>query len=223
LQYVLEKAIRTIDAHVDTSALRRMPEAYRDIISSGVGPWDRVILPLLDAPNDPDGQLKRLSPLLVSNGARLVIVIEDLERNTSSEFDPQHIQSMLQRFRTVEGVSFMLVGRPRIADKRFDYQKLCDHIENIPNISPSIVRVMIETLREFWLTEYHDIDPAPNRARKPVRGIEEQPGWPMVDIDIPWKSIANLIRTPRALKHLLRNTNSACVLVHRELEFLPVG
>jgi KAP family P-loop domain len=218
LQSVLEEALRTIDVHIDTASLIRLPEAYREAVSSGVELWSRLILRLLDGPNDPDGQLRRLSPLLSAAGARLVIVIEDLERNASNEFDPQHIQAMLQRFKSIQGVSFVLVGRPRVADKRFDYQKLCDHIENIPRVGQGVVREIIETLREHWLDEYTDIDPAANRYR-PIRAdIAERIAFAIVNTDIPWKSITDLVRTPRALKHILRDTNKAWSMLHGEID-----
>ncbi len=59
LEHVLERAIKTIENHVCTSALLRLPEDYRDAIS-GAGEWTAALFHLLGGAGEPDEQLERL-------------------------------------------------------------------------------------------------------------------------------------------------------------------
>jgi KAP family P-loop domain len=83
LQHVLTQAVRTIGEYVDCSGLRGLPEAYRRALSSGRDSW-RLLMDLFGRETDPTSQLHRLTPILEAVNARLVIVLEDVDRNRSA-------------------------------------------------------------------------------------------------------------------------------------------
>ncbi len=137
---VLRKAIVELSNHVDCLAVHSLPEEYLGTLKGIAPSWLHVPLALLSA-NNPMEQLKRLDPLLEAINARLVIFIEDLDRNTempdvtinqnfnhngdniSSEVSNNvaaipngriflEVESLLDRMSEVERVSFVLaLGR----------------------------------------------------------------------------------------------------------------
>ncbi len=77
---VLSEAVAELSGHVDCLSVRSLPEEYLAAIR-GVAPvWIHAPLAIASAHN-PSAQLKRLEPLLEAINARLVVFIEDLDRN----------------------------------------------------------------------------------------------------------------------------------------------
>lgn len=100
VRHILHAAVASVNEHVDCSHLRGMPESYRRAISA-TGGFDRIVR-LLAHYDDPWTQLRRLSPVLIAVDARLVVVVEDLDRNESRDFDPAQVVAMLHRLRSVD-------------------------------------------------------------------------------------------------------------------------
>ncbi|NLE38597.1 MAG: hypothetical protein GX621_11280 [Pirellulaceae bacterium] len=128
LQYVLERVLEELSKHVDCLALNHLPESYRSLLA-GSGGWCASLATFLKD-SDPQAQLCRLTPILRAMNARLVLVVEELDRPQSSHFDPQDMEATLYRLKQVPGVSFILAGS-KDAKYRIAFTKLCDHIEEI--------------------------------------------------------------------------------------------
>ena len=113
---------------MDCSAISELPESYRHLLAGGGGWWASFAKFIGDS--DPQAQLSRLTPILKAMNMRLVLVLEELDRPQGAHFDPQDIEAMLYRIKTVSGVSFMLAGGKN-AKYQIAFTKLCDHIEEI--------------------------------------------------------------------------------------------
>jgi len=163
LHHVLSEIVKTIGEYVDCSGLRGMPEAYRQALSTGNNTW-RLLGGLLGAERDPARQLKRLTPILMAANARLLVVLEDLDRNQSPSFNPDDIIGMLYRLKSVEGVSLVLAASSQ-SRVRMDFAKLCDHIEIVPGMEQEAVLRAFGVIRERCLEGYSFIDPADPVAR----------------------------------------------------------
>ena len=116
--------------------------------------WFALVKPSLATPS-PAERLKRLLPILAAIDIRLVVVIEDSDRN-DIDFNPQHLQSMLNDFREVERLSFILtVG----STSKVDFPKVAEQIESIPRLSQSDVLSMVDRVRDLCREAWPTIDP----------------------------------------------------------------
>lgn len=215
VQQVLAQAMEAVSLKADYFSLRSLPEAYRRTFSAG-GDWLRTLADLILGSTDPLDQFRQLSEVLESVDARLVLVIEDLDRTTSSRFDRQEVLALLQRLRASSArVSFVLAtGQTSARD--IDFAKLCDHIEILQDFDTARVSTLIEAVRSRCLDGFPHI---------PTSG-DENP-WNRTQymllsrfdmVTVP-AAAARLLRTPRALKHTLRRTYLAWQVLHGEVDF----
>jgi hypothetical protein len=215
VQQVLARAMEADGRGADCFSLRSLPEAYRKTFSAG-GDWLRTLADLVVGSTDPLEQFRHLSEVLESVNSRLVLVIEDLDRTTSTRFDRQEVLALLQRLRaSSERISFVLAtGQTSARD--IDFAKLCDHIEILQEFDAAQVSTLIEAVRCRCLNGFPHIGTAGdenpwNRTRYMLLSRFDR--VPLPD------AAARLLRTPRALKHTLRRTYLAWQVLHGEVDF----
>lgn len=110
---ILTSAIDELEKHVDCLSVRCLPNDYLQAIK-GVSPsWFHAPLALA-WPSNPEDQLERLDFVLTAINARLVIFVEDMDRNVESISQGNRnclseVESLLDRMKMVERVSFVLV------------------------------------------------------------------------------------------------------------------
>ena len=80
VKVVLREAVTELSKHLDCLSLRSMPEKYLAAIKGVAPAWIHASFVIASA-DSPSQQLKRLDPLLEAINARLVVFIEDLDRN----------------------------------------------------------------------------------------------------------------------------------------------
>src|SRR5207247_1341668 len=102
IQHILSKAVATVNRYADCFSIRHLPEAYRKTFSAG-GDWLRNLIDLVIGSADPMDQFKHLTEILAAVNARLIVVVEELERTNNSRFDS------LPMTKSVIGVLEMLV------------------------------------------------------------------------------------------------------------------
>ena len=122
----LDQVIDALDHHVDTLGLRGLPITYQRLVAAlPVRNISRVLG--LQTQGDSLAELQRLAPVLEVLNARLVLIVEDVER-TTREFDTRHLQRCLWALRGIRHVSFVLACDPDNGPS-IDFSKLCDVIE----------------------------------------------------------------------------------------------
>jgi KAP family P-loop domain len=225
IQNILASAISAVSRHADCFSVRQVPESYRKTLSAGGG-WLPPAIDVFVGQPDPTDHLRTLTPLLEAINARLVIVIEDLDRNQSVKFDIQDVLALLQRLKLVRGLSFILTGSSS-SMSRMDFAKLCDHIEALPAMEEKDVLRLITIVREHCLTAYDDVNPVTMYGRG--RGKTElwDHAWSRAglyftlgyDIIPTGRAVTLLSSTPRALKHALSHTIVDWQRLHGELDF----
>ncbi len=213
IQQILAKAISEVGLHADCFSLRSLPEAYRKTFSAG-GDWLRTLSDLVFGSTDPLEQFQQLSDVLEAVDARLVLVIEDLDRTTSSRFDRQEMLALLQRLRATSRLSFVLATGLASA-RDIDFAKLCDHIEIMPEFGAEPISTMIEAVRGHCLDQFPHIRTAADKTpwRATTRLLLRKH-----DYIFPSDGAICLLRTPRALKHALRRTYQAWEVLHGEVD-----
>ena len=215
----LERVISALDDFVDTLALRRLPDAYQQILSAE--PTGTIAkLFSIGRTRDATEQLSGLTPLLEAIDARLLIIIEDAERAVQA-FETRHLERLLWTLRDVDRVSFILSFDPE--PPTFDYSKLCDNIERLPPITGDRVIDILAPAYEHWKTATEGyIDPL-LEERKDRLGLENVTN-PLVrymrrrDGDTAAHAITDLLTTPRKLKHFIREVDQAWEALRGEVE-----
>jgi hypothetical protein len=211
---ILSKAVATVNRHADCFSIRHLPEAYRKTFSAA-GDWVRNLIDLVIGSADPMEQFKHLNQILTSVNARLVIIVEELERTNNSRFDRQEILALLHRLKSLDRVSFILTGG-WTSTPEIEFAKLCDHIEIMAEVDREQVANIIQAVRLRCLKRRQlDVGPAEENPWHPVHfsimnRVEQMPLC---------EAAARLLRTPRALKHALRRTLRAWEALCGEIDF----
>jgi len=112
------------------SAIVALPENYRQAIGDSKTPLGAAVAALLNASHDPVAQLRKLDNILAAARLRLVIFLEDLDRNIADEIIQDELPALLDRLRSLKQVSFVLaIG----TERRFSdiLIRICDHQEAI--------------------------------------------------------------------------------------------
>jgi hypothetical protein len=203
-QYILERAIEELARWVDCRALRGMPQAYVDALSQ-CAKWLPALLSPWLSDAEPVKQLRLLTPILRAINAHLVVVIEDSDR-TASDFDPQHLQAMLNDFREVEGLSFVLtVG----STAQIDFPKLAEQIIMIPSVPPTDAAMFLDRIRNHCREKWPVIDLVTTEQNRPTSLFADLEAANLSAFLLPWRisawsgAIADVVTTPRDLKFAL--------------------
>lgn len=203
-EHILEQAIDELSKLVDCNAIKQMPKEYSDAISDSSS-WLGAIISVFNATKSPEKQLNRFTPILRAIDSRLVIVVEDTDRN-GPDFDQKHIEAMLHRFRDVERVSFVLTAG---SDSKIEFPKVAECIVFLPPPPLEIVLSFLDQVRKRCLSNKSVIDPTPTEfhlKNRPESLLHEasigQLAIYMFGFRIPdWAAaVASLINTPRKLK-----------------------
>ena len=216
----LNQVIAALDDHIDTIELRTLPLTYQRLVAAEpTGRISRILE--LEAPADSVRALRRLSPLLEVLDARLVLIIQDVER-TGKEFDTRHLDRFLWALREVDRASFILAIDPDHATS--DYSKLCDTIERVPHFDVRQVARILCAAYAHWTTEFPDINPHNERrdGGKLELGQTAYDGWQgyisVVGEHTPVAAMVALLATPRALKHVLQRVDYTWERLHGEVD-----
>lgn len=213
---ILTDALQQIEERADTFQFRSLPESYLQVFAAG-GSWLDGLAKLFLRPKDPIAEFRRLSDLLGDLKLRLVFVIEDLDRNKSRSFDIQEVLAFLQQLREFHNLNFVLTGGGDSA-ARIDFSKLCDHIESVQSFSISQASKLLCVFREICLNQetyphYSLVESSSNLLvlrNFSLAGEEEN--------SVP-KAIADLLSTPRSMRHVLASTLHAWGKLYGEVDF----
>ena len=129
-QKILALSIEEVKKHVDCLSIVTLPENYRQAIGATKAPVSAVIAALLHTTHDPIVQLTKLDDILSAAKLRLVIFLEDLDRNIGDEIIRDEIPALLDRLRSLDHVSFVLaIGTEReFSDILI---RICDYVEGV--------------------------------------------------------------------------------------------
>ncbi len=224
---ILKQTVAELSKYVDGLGLMNIPHEYQKALSDA-GPWWCKII-LTDFPRK-DGfkQLERLDEVLVCMGLRMVIILEDLDRNIQKDEKLNEVAGLLDRIKKLDNLSFVmaistnvdLVG-PGIS------MRLAEHIEVIPALYPKYVRAIVNMFRGYCLKQYQeDVDFLSKEHRENRWGTDktypfDPDAWKAAigGKDKPIFAIPKLLTGPRALKQVLRRTLSAWNRLHGEIDF----
>jgi hypothetical protein len=202
---ILRQVVQQLGRRMDCLAVRGLPASYTNGLSK-LHSFLELFLSMA-GPNNPTDQLKKLSLLLRAVGARLVIILEDVDRN-GADFDVHQIEGLLVRLREVREIAFAIsVGE----DCKLDFHRLVEHAESLPGVDERTAIEIIDKIRSKFLDDPSIIIPSACRRLvdnpqdineafelhfKSQKGYRAHDRW-------NWQ-LAVLLNTPRALKAALR-------------------
>ena len=216
----LDQVVHALDDHVDTLRLRNLPMAYQQLVAAL--PMRNISTVLgLHTERDSVSELQRLVPVLEVLNARLILIVEDVERTTKG-FDTRHLQRLLWALRDIPHVSFVLACDPDNA-RAMDFSKLCDTLELLRPMEYEHVRAILETAINHWQHAYGDLDPRAGPHRGTPR-LQYHHGGSMHEYlrrlapDTPLDYLVQLLQTPRRLRQVLRRVDLIWQRLHGEAD-----
>lgn len=222
-EQVLRMAVKTLGVCVDVTSLATLPAHYAAAMSGSGSKWGAVLSNLMSTGGDPIVCLERLDSILAAVGGRMLILIEDLDRNSSEKLLKDTLPSLLDRVARLDRVAFVLaIGVERY--EALDLMRLCEHRESLSGAKATAVRSEMLKFRQEQLHRYpEDVDPMSEdqRAKRLGDSFRDQPmaylteGQWLDTID----HIANLLGNPRLMKHVLRRVGHAWEALHGEIDF----
>lgn len=214
----LNQIIAALDHHIDTIDLRTLPLTYQHLVAAEpTGRLERIFG--IHRGTDSIDALAQLTPILEVLDARLLLIVEDVER-AGRQFDTRHLERLLWALRQVERASFVVAADPARTD--IDFSKLCDVVELIPSVDANVVATVLRVAYDHWGTTFTDIDPHRDRPDggklrlpNPSQGaIERHAG----EFNAETTAIVSLLKTPRALKHVMTRVDRAWQNLHGEAD-----
>ena len=216
----LNSVVAALEEYVDTIQFRSLPVAYQRLVSNEPTGWLSAALQVHNV-RDSISLLGRLSEALATIDARLLLVVQDVER-AGSAFDTRHLQRLLWALRDASRIQFILsVDHQHAA---LDFPKLCDSIELLPPVAVDDAARILTAAYRHWRTKFSDIDPHPNRRNADTLQLGQAMAGGMSEYirrlgrDTPLDALVSLLDTPRALKHALRRVDSVWNNLHGEVE-----
>ncbi|MGR2665504.1 P-loop NTPase fold protein [Vibrio campbellii] len=104
---ILEKVIEEISAYVGTSSIKSIPKNYLNSLN-GLGVWWKNITAILNNSDlNPDSQLEKLQIILETINKKIVVFIEDIDRNNDSERLAKSISPLLDRLVNTPNIQFI--------------------------------------------------------------------------------------------------------------------
>lgn len=227
-EYILLSAVKKLSEHVDCVGLADLPSHYQAAISSPVSMWAKAIASLLKKSADPMDVLRQMDYVLSSIGKRLVVYIEDLDRNFNDESFWNEAISLLDRLKDLDHVSFILaIGTPKEAVHANILIRIAEHIEIVPPLSWHQLNTLILNFRKLCLQAFEgDItcqskEDADKRFRVySTSGSQENQIEEMLGLNPnrPLNAITDSVMTPRSAKAALRRTWQTWQTLHGEID-----
>ena len=216
---VLDGIIEALDDYVDTIGVRTLPVTYQRLVAAA--PANLAKLLGVQSEGDSIGTLLRLRPILEALNARLVLIVEDVER-TGTTFDTRHLQRFLWALREVPRTSFIFAHDPT-QGPTVDYTKLCDTVELVPPMEYADIDAILTTAFGHWVSVYGDVDPRPDyrQSKLGLRHMQHDELFEYIQLtgrDMPIDHLVQLLRTPRHLKRALQRIDTTWQHLHGEAD-----
>jgi hypothetical protein len=128
---ILSLAVNKLQERIDCLSIITVPSNYRRALEGAKNAWASAIAVLLQTSRDPVRQLEKMDDILGAGGMRLIIFLEDLDRNISHVIIRDELPALLDRLRSLKHVSFILaIGTEK---QSLDIlTRICDHVETLP-------------------------------------------------------------------------------------------
>jgi len=184
---------------------------------------------LINPHRDPVKELNKLDDVLICSKLRLVIYLEDIDRNITSNNKTNdalynEVAALLDRLKNLEKVSFVLT----VKENRSELIRIAEHMEVVPHLHHRYVINHINKFKDICISQDNYIDSLIPEVRLKRLGMERIPPEEYghafdvatgVTTKEPINVIASLLNNPRTLKMVLRRTKQAWDSLRGEIDF----
>ena len=210
---ILEQILSALATRVDVLSLLRLPKHYAAAMSATGNRAFRIGALLLGETRNTERLLSGLETLLETCNLKVVLVIEDLDRNTDEKPIREELPGVLSRLRKIHRVGFVLAIEKRVAYSEI-LLRLCDTQKEI-TIDDDAKQRVVSRLYDIHRNRAREQGVVlPSDLLKEVFHVPSDPEGPAFDLEerlapISSERIANAIATPRILKAVFRDVHAA--------------
>jgi hypothetical protein len=152
-ELILNSSIKALSNHVDCLRITSLPNQYSLAIGSVGGFFSKMIEGLLVRINDPIYYIEQIDNILKTVNIRLILFLEDLDRNSQGDLFSRDILALMDRIRNQENLSFVLAIGSDLQDIEW-LLRVVEHKESVPKLLPEYVVNYMGKLREILKSKY---------------------------------------------------------------------
>ena len=223
-EHVLKAAIKKLGEYTDCLSLVNLPADYSRAVADSGNIWAKILYAMQKGWQSPLDVLKQLDAVLGRINRRMVIFLEDIDRNKRTDVFFNELSALLDGLKYLENLSFVLaIGTEFKAQEVLI--KTSEHIEVIPNLDRQRVIRICTTFREHCLSKLDDKvklisdeqrDGRMGTARSEV--LESMARF-AAEMEKPIDWIAELLYNPRVAKLALRRSYDGWKTLCGEIDF----
>ncbi|MBN1364566.1 MAG: hypothetical protein JW976_07165 [Syntrophaceae bacterium] len=225
-EHILQSLLSELSKSVDCLGLTSIPADYSIALSNSGSSWLKPLAVLSNTKREPLEILRKLDTVLTCTGKRMIIFLEDIDRNTTSVATWKELTSLLDRLKDLDNISFVLaINQPSMT---YDMLlRVCEHVEFIPTLPQTEILECIKFFRNYCLDKFadKDIDCRTREERDAHIGLkktsQEYDVADMLGFEVndPITVITKLLNNPRTLKSTLRHALHSWDSLHGEIDY----
>ncbi|WAJ71985.1 P-loop NTPase fold protein [Catenovulum adriaticum] len=157
IQYVLDEVLIALGKEIDMCKFRSLPSHYISAMNAG-NTSSKVIAAFIHKPTSPDVILKSISNVINAANLRLLVTIQDLDRNKEASASLVALADLLDRLEEFKGIDYIFAGENtpqfsdtllRICPRRLDFP--------IPNFTDDVINLVGELIDQDLKKYYQDV------------------------------------------------------------------
>jgi DNA polymerase III delta prime subunit len=157
IQYVLDEVLIALGTEIDMCKFRSLPLHYITAMNAG-NTSSKIFAAFMHKPTSPDALLKSLNDVINAANLRLLVTIQDLDRNQKALDSLHALAGLLDRLEELQGIDYIFAGenRPEFSDTllricpiRFDF--------SIPNFTEEIKKLENELINADMQMYYQKV------------------------------------------------------------------
>ncbi|MBX3730020.1 MAG: ATP-binding protein [Candidatus Sumerlaeia bacterium] len=225
VESILTVGIERLSRETDCARIWHTPQRLSAMMEASGIPGVRMIAAALGSRRDPRELLERLDDVCRRARCRLIIFVEDADRNIEAQEVQRQLAATLSRLRDLENVSFVFAASPGSLTKD-GLAKVCEHHEFLKEPNPNDLLRTILQCRDSLLSysgkvvDPLDADDRNNIFSRLMSRLESSVYNATGNPEAGWLAnhLVQVIRTPRALKYILEGSTRAWRTIEGEVD-----
>lgn len=157
IQYVLDEVLIALGKEIDMCKFRSLPSHYISAMNAG-NTSSKVFAAFMHKPTSPDALLKNLSDVISAANLRLLVTVQDLDRNQKALDSLHTLAGLLDRLEKLKGIDYIFAGEntPQFSDTllricpiRFDF--------SVPNLTDDVIKLVSKLIDEELQKYYENV------------------------------------------------------------------
>lgn len=168
IQFVLDEVLIALGKEIDMCKFRSLPSHYISAMNAG-NTSSKVIAAFIHKPTSPDVILKSLSNVIDAANLRLIVTIQDLDRNKEASASLEALAGLLDRLEEIKGIDYIFAGEntPQFSDTllricpiRLDFP--------VPNFTDNVIQLVGKLIDQDLQKYYEDVLPYSEQKKCPT-------------------------------------------------------